>query len=97
MVANASTQNEAKERAMESITSETEDESDATSSLMSSARAYSGRLQAESPSIHGSGDDASEQSEDIVQIDVQNSHMSESLTFSAGAFGMSQDPCANSI
>lgn len=97
MVANASSQNETKERAVESNASETEEESDATSSLMSSARAYSGRLQAQSPSVNASADDASERSDDLVEIDIRGSQLSDSFTFSAAAFGMNQDPNANSI
>lgn len=97
MVASASGQNEAKEKPMESNGSETEEETSATSSLMSSARAYSGRVQPQSPSVPGSADSGSEKSEDLVEMDMQCSHLSDSFLFSAAAFGMNQNQSENSI
>lgn len=94
MVANASSQNEAREAGLESNISESEEDEESASSIVSSARAYS---HGEAQSPRDSGDEEEEDSGDLldfVPTETFDSQETGSVPFS-GVFG--QVEIANSI
>lgn len=93
MMANASSQNEARDGGLESNISESDEEQDGTSSIVSSARAYSND-DAQSPK---ESDEEGEDSRDLlnfIQTETLDLHDTGSVPFS-GHFG--QVEIANSI
>lgn len=93
MMANASSQNEARDGGLESNISESDEEQDGTSSIVSSARAYSND-DAQSPKESDEEDEDSRDLLDFIQTETLDLHDTGSVPFS-GLFG--QVEIANSI
>lgn len=93
MMANASSQNEARDGGLESNISESDEEQDGTSSIVSSARAYSND-DAQSPKESDEEDEDSRDLLDFIQAETLDLHDTGSVPFS-GLFG--QVEIANSI
>lgn len=93
MMANASSQNEARDGGLESNISESDEEQDGTSSIVSSARAYSND-EAQSPKESDEEDEDSRDLLDFIQTETLDLHDTGSVPFS-GLFG--QVEIANSI
>lgn len=95
MVANASSQNEAREAGLESNISESEEEEETTSSIVSSARAYSND-EAQSPrdSDEEEEEEDSRNLLDFIPAETFDSQETGSVPFS-GVFG--QVEIANSV
>ena len=93
MVANASSQNEAREAGLESNISESEEEEETTSSIVSSARAYSND-EAQSPRGSDEEEEDSRNLLDFIPAKTFDSQGTGSVPFS-GVFG--QVEIANSI
>lgn len=93
MVANASSQNEAREAGLESNISESEEEEETTSSIVSSARAYSND---DAQSLRDSDDEEEDSRNllDFIPTETFDSQETGSVPFS-GVFG--QVEIANSI
>lgn len=93
MMANASSQNEARDGGLESNISESDEEQDGTSSIVSSARAYSND-DAQSPKESDEEGEDSRDLLDFIQTETLDLHDTGSVPFS-GLFG--QVEIANSI
>ena len=94
MVANASSQNEAREAGLESNISESEEDQEGASSIVSSARAYSDNGAQSPRDSDEEEEDNSRDLLDFIQAETFDSQETASVPFS-GVFG--QVEIANSI